>query len=31
MVSGIKERGKEVIAGEYHYFPIDETQVATYQ
>ena len=30
MVSGIKERGKEVIAGEYHYFPIDETQVATY-
>ncbi len=30
MVSGIKERGKEVIAGEYHYFPVDETQVATY-
>lgn len=30
MVSGIRERGKDVIAGEYHYFPIDETQVATY-
>ena len=30
MVSGIKERGKEVIAGEYYYFPVDETQVATY-
>lgn len=30
MVSGIKERGKEVVAGEYHYFPVDETQVATY-
>lgn len=30
MVSGIKERGREVIAGEYHYFPVDETQVATY-
>lgn len=30
MVSGIKERGKDIIAGEYHYFPVDETQVATY-
>jgi len=30
MVSGIKERGREVIAGEYHYFPVDESQVATY-
>lgn len=30
MVSGIRERGKDVIAGEYHYFPVDETQVATY-
>lgn len=30
MVSGIRERGKDVIAGEYHYFPIDETQSATY-
>lgn len=31
MVSGIRDRGKDVIAGEYHYFPVDETQVATYQ
>lgn len=30
MVSGVKERGKEIIAGEYHYFPVDESQVATY-
>lgn len=30
MVSGLKDRGKDVIAGEYHYFPVDETQVATY-
>ncbi len=30
IVSGIKERCKEVIAGEYHYFPVDESQVATY-
>lgn len=30
MVSGIKERGKEIIAGEYHYFPVDESQFATY-
>lgn len=30
MVSGIRERGKEVIAGEYHYFPVDDTQFATY-
>lgn len=30
MVSGIKERGKEVIAGEYHYFPVDESQFSTY-
>lgn len=30
MVSGIKERGKEIIAGEYHYFQVDESQVATY-
>lgn len=30
MVSGIRERGKEIIAGEYHYFPIDDTQFATY-
>lgn len=30
MVSGIREKGKDVLAGEYHYFPVDETQVATY-
>ncbi|HLD91958.1 MAG TPA: hypothetical protein VI795_01030 [Patescibacteria group bacterium] len=30
MVSGIKEKGKDIIAGEYHYFPVDETQKATY-
>ena len=30
MVSGIRERGKEVIAGEYHYFPVDESQFSTY-
>jgi hypothetical protein len=30
MVSGIKDRGKEVLAGEYYYFPIDETKSSTY-
>jgi len=30
MVSGIRDRGKEVLAGEYHYFPVDETQLSTY-
>jgi hypothetical protein len=30
MVSGIRDRGKDVLAGEYHYFPVDESQVATY-
>lgn len=30
MVSGIRDRGKDVLAGEYHYFSVDETQVATY-
>ncbi len=30
MVSGLNDRNKDVIAGEYHYFPVDETQVATY-
>lgn len=30
LVSGLRERGKDVIAGEYHYFPVDESQVATY-
>ncbi|WKZ26116.1 MAG: hypothetical protein QY322_02275 [bacterium] len=30
LISGVRERGKEVLAGEYHYFPVDETQSATY-
>ncbi len=30
IVSGLREEGRDIIAGEYHYFPIDETQVATY-
>lgn len=30
LISGVRDRGKEVLAGEYHYFPVDETQVATY-
>lgn len=30
MVSGVRERGKEIIAGEYHYFPVDESQFSTY-
>jgi hypothetical protein len=30
LVSGLRERGKDVIAGEYHYFPVDESQSATY-
>ena len=30
LVSGLRERGKDVIAGEYHYFPVDESQFATY-
>lgn len=30
MVSGFRERGKDVIAGEYHYFSVDESQLATY-
>lgn len=30
LVSGIRERGRSIISGEYHYFPVDETQFATY-
>lgn len=30
MVSGIRDRGKEIIAGEYYYFPVDESQSSTY-
>lgn len=30
MVSGSRERSRQFIAAEYHYFPIDETQSSTY-
>lgn len=30
LVSGLRERDKTIIGGEYHYFPVDETQFATY-
>lgn len=30
MVSGLRERGREVLAGEYYYFPVDESQSSTY-
>lgn len=30
MVSGVRDRGKDIIAGEYHYFVVDETKTATY-
>ena len=30
IVSGIREKGRDIIAGEYHYFPVDETKFATY-
>lgn len=30
MLSGLREKGRDVIAGEYHYFPVDEEQFATY-
>lgn len=30
ILSGQRERGKNMIAGEYHYFPVDEEQFATY-
>ena len=30
IVSGETQREKEIIAGEYHYFPVDETKYATY-
>lgn len=29
-VSGLTDRGKQIIAGEYHYFPVDPEQKATY-
>ncbi|KKR39344.1 hypothetical protein A2614_02455 [Candidatus Woesebacteria bacterium RIFOXYD1_FULL_40_21] len=30
MVSGAREREKQVIAAEFHYFPVDESQFSTY-
>ncbi|BCX14620.1 MAG: hypothetical protein KatS3mg088_303 [Patescibacteria group bacterium] len=30
IVSGETQREKEIVAGEYHYFPIDESKYATY-
>jgi hypothetical protein len=30
LVSGLTQRGKDLIAGEYHYFPVDEAQFSTY-
>lgn len=30
MVSGSREKAKQFVAGEYHYFPVDETQSSTY-
>lgn len=30
MVSGARERDKQVIAAEFHYFPVDESQFSTY-
>lgn len=30
MISGARERYKQIIASEFHYFPVDETQLATY-
>jgi hypothetical protein len=30
MISGSRERGSQIIAAKYHYFPIDETLSATY-
>jgi hypothetical protein len=30
LVSGSQETGKKIIAGEYHYFSVDESQLATY-
>lgn len=30
MVSGLPERNKQMIAAEFHYFPVDESQFSTY-
>lgn len=30
IMGGSTEKGKQILAGEYHYYPIDETQFSTY-
>lgn len=30
LVSGLTDKAKQIVAAEYHYFPVDETQFATY-
>lgn len=30
MVSGARERAKQMVAAEYHYFPVDESKFSTY-
>lgn len=30
MVSGLPERQKQIVAAEFHYFPVDESQFSTY-
>ncbi len=30
IISGAQQRDQEIIAAEYHYFPVDETQYSTY-
>jgi len=30
MISGLSDKSRQIVAAEYHYFPVDETQFATY-
>lgn len=30
MIGGLPERARQIVTAEYHYFPVDETQFATY-
>lgn len=30
IIGGIQQKGRQVIAAEYHYYPVDETQFSTY-
>jgi len=30
IISGSTDRGKQIVASEYHYFPVDESQFSTY-